>query len=60
VHDVLDNGEDKVVVLLAETAQRDDKSLSVSAVHVWGLQGGTATTFQAFLADEYQVDEFWS
>lgn len=60
VHDVLDNGEDKVVVLLAETAQRDDKLLSVSAVHVWGLQGGKATTFQAFLADEYEVDEFWS
>ncbi|MDQ3723570.1 MAG: nuclear transport factor 2 family protein [Actinomycetota bacterium] len=60
VHDILDNGEDKVVLLLTETAQRDDKSLSVSAVHVWGLEDGKATTFQAFVADEYEVDEFWS
>lgn len=60
VHDILDNGEDKVVVLLTETAQRNDKSLSVSAVHVWGVQEAKATRFQAFVADEYEVDEFWS
>lgn len=60
VHDILDNGEDKVVLLLTETAQRNDASLSVSAVHVWGLQDGKATTFQAFVADAYEVDEFWS
>ena len=60
VHDVLDNGDDKVVLLLTETAQRNDASLAVSAVHVWGVQDGKATTFQAFVADEYAVDEFWS
>lgn len=38
MHDILDNGEAKVVVLLSETAQRNDKSLSVSAVHVWDVQ----------------------
>lgn len=60
VHDVLDNGDDKVVLLLTETAQRNDASLSVSAVHVWRVEDGKATTFQAFVADEYEVDEFWS
>jgi ketosteroid isomerase-like protein len=60
VQDILDNGDDKVVLLLTEMAQRDDKSLSVSAVHVWSVQDGKATTFQAFVADEYEVDEFWS
>ncbi len=60
VHDILDNGEDKVVVLLSETAQRNDKSLSISAVHVWEVQEAKATRFQAFVADEYEVDEFWS
>ncbi len=60
VHDILDNDEGKVVLLLTETAQRNDASLSVSAVHVWGLRDGKATSFQAFVADEYEVDEFWS
>jgi ketosteroid isomerase-like protein len=60
VHDVLDNGEEKVVLLLTETAQRNDASLSVSAVHVWGVQEGKATTFQAYVADAYAVDEFWA
>jgi ketosteroid isomerase-like protein len=60
VRDILDNGKDKVVLLLTETAQRDDKSLNAEAVHVWGLQAGKATTFQAYIADEYTVDEFWS
>ena len=60
VDDVLDNGDDKVVLLVTETAQRNDASLSVSAVHVWSLQDGKATTFQAFGADAYEVDEFWS
>lgn len=60
VHDVLDNGDDKVVLLLTETAQRGDASLSVSAVHVWGVQDGKATTFLAYVADAYEVDDFWS
>jgi len=60
VHDILDNGEDKVVVLVTENAQRSDRQLAVSAIHVWRVQDGKATNFQAFMADEYEVDEFWS
>lgn len=60
VHDILDNGEDKVVVLVTETAERDDARLDVSAVHVWRIQDGQATNFQAYMADEYAVDTFWS
>jgi ketosteroid isomerase-like protein len=60
VHDVLDNGEDKVVLLLTETAQREDKSLSHTALHVWGLRDGKATSFQGFSEDDYENDEFWA
>ena len=60
IHDILDSGDDKVVLLLTETAQRNGTSLTVSAVHVWGVEDGKATTFQAYVADEYEVDEFWS
>lgn len=60
VHDILDNGDDKVVLLLTETAQREDKSLDTYAVHVWGLRDGKATTFRALLSDAYEADEFWS
>jgi len=60
VHDILDNGEDKVVVLVTEKAERNGASLAVSGVHVWGVQDGKATSMQAFVADEYEVDEFWS
>lgn len=60
VHDILDNGDDKVVLLVTENAQRNDASLSMSAVHVWRVQDGKATAFEAFVADDYEVDEFWS
>lgn len=60
IHDVLDNGADKVALLLTEVAQRNGASLSASAVHVWTVQDGKATSFRAFTADEYEVDEFWS
>ena len=60
IHDVLDSGTDKVALLLTETAQRDDASLSDPGVHVWTVQDGKATSFQAFAGDQYANDEFWS
>jgi uncharacterized protein len=61
MHDLLDNGRDTVVVLTTERAQRDpDTRLEAQVVHVWRVEDGKATSFQAYVYDEYSVDEFWS
>jgi uncharacterized protein len=60
IHDVLDNGADKVALLVTESAQRDGASLSDLGVHVWTVQDGKATHFHAFSGDQYANDEFWS
>jgi ketosteroid isomerase-like protein len=60
IDDVLDSGGDKVVLLLTETAQRGDASLTTEAVHVWTVQDGKATRFRAYVDDQYAQDEFWS
>jgi ketosteroid isomerase-like protein len=60
ITDVLDNGADKVALLVTETAQRDDASLSDPGVHVWTVLDNKATSFRALAADDYAVDEFWS
>jgi ketosteroid isomerase-like protein len=60
VQDILDNGDDKVVVLVRETGERDGKHLDFPGVHVWRVQNGRATNFQAFFSDQYAVDDFWS
>jgi uncharacterized protein len=60
VHDVLDNGEDKVVVVVTETAERNGARLAALSVHLWHLSGGKATSFQAVTDDDYEVDEFWA
>lgn len=59
VHDVLDNGEDKVLALVTENAERGGARLQFEAVHVWRMQDGKATSMQAFLADDHEADEFW-
>jgi ketosteroid isomerase-like protein len=60
VHDILDNGKDKVVVLVTEHAERNGAVLAASAVHVWQFEDGKATSFQNFDGDNYELDEFWS
>lgn len=60
VQDILDNGEDRVVLVVTETAQREDRSLSHTAVHVWGVQDGKAMSFQGIAEDDYENDAFWA
>jgi len=60
VHDILDDGEGKLVALVTENAQRNGATLNSPAVHVWRLQEGKATSFDAFMHDDYAFDEFWS
>lgn len=59
IHDVLDNGADRVALLVTETAQRDDASLTDRGVHLWTVQDGKATAFTAFAGDQHANDEFW-
>jgi hypothetical protein len=47
-------------VLVTENAERNDTRLSVPAVHVWRVQDGKGTSFEAFQHDDYVVDAFWS
>jgi ketosteroid isomerase-like protein len=60
VHDLLDNGEETVVVLVTENAERNGAQLSAPSVHVWRMQDGQATNFKAFQHDDYETDEFWA
>jgi ketosteroid isomerase-like protein len=60
IQDVLDNGEDRVVLVVTETAQREDRSLSHTAVHMWSVRDGKATSFQGISEDDYENDAFWS
>jgi ketosteroid isomerase-like protein len=60
VNDILDNGEDKVVAVVTETAERKGARLASLSVHLWHFEDGKATSFQALMNDNYEVDEFWA
>jgi ketosteroid isomerase-like protein len=60
VHDILDNGDATVVVLVTEKGERNGTQLSSPDAHVWHMQDGKATSFQAYSADQYVEDEFWA
>ncbi len=60
VHDILDNGENTVVVLVGEKGERNGNRLDVEAVHVWRVEDGIAKEFRAFQHDDYENDEFWA
>jgi ketosteroid isomerase-like protein len=61
IHDHFDNGRDTAVVLVTERARRDDdRRLEAQMVHIWRVEDAKATSFQAYVYDEYTVDEFWS
>jgi len=60
IHDILDNGEDKVVALVTENAERNGARLASSTVHVWHVDDGKLTSFQCFDDDDHEVDAFWS
>lgn len=57
---VLDNGEDMVVALVTEHAERHGARVAFPAVHVWHVEEGKAIGFQAFQHDDHEMDEFWS
>ncbi len=60
VHDIVASGDDTVVVLVTENAERKDTAVAFPGVHVWRLKDGMATDFRAFQHDDHEADEFWS
>jgi ketosteroid isomerase-like protein len=61
IHDHFDNGGEAAVVLVTKRGRReDDGRLEAQMVHIWRVEDGTATRFQAYLYDECSVHEFWS
>jgi hypothetical protein len=60
IEQIFDNGADTAVVLATEKAEREGRQLDEFQIHLWRLDDGKTTSFQAFPADDYVVDEFWS
>jgi ketosteroid isomerase-like protein len=59
IDDVLANDE-RVVVLVTESAERKGRKWSSPQVHAWTVEDGKATVFWQFQGDQQTEDEFWS
>jgi hypothetical protein len=59
VDDVLAN-DDRVVVLVTESARRGSREWSSPQVHAWTIENGKASVFWQFQGDQQTEDEFWS
>jgi len=52
--------DDRVIVLVTESAQRHKRQWSSPQVHVWTVKDGRATVFWQFQGDQQTEDEFWA
>ena len=59
IDDVLAN-EERVIVLVTESAQRNGRRWSSPQVHAWTVKNGKASVFWQFQGDQQTEDEFWS
>jgi len=59
VDDVLSNDE-RVIVLVTESAERNGRKWSSPQVHAWTVNDGKASTFWQYQGDQQTEDEFWS
>jgi uncharacterized protein len=59
VDDVLLNDE-RVIVLVTESAERNGRRWSSPQVHAWTVEGGKASVFWQYQGDQQTEDEFWS
>ena len=59
IDDVLAN-ENRVIVLVTESAKRGPRSWSSPQVHAWTIEDGKASVFWQFQGDQQTEDEFWS
>lgn len=60
VRAVLGDDFEHVAVIVTEHAERNGTHASLELVHVWRVENGKATRFQAYVYDEYALDAFWS
>jgi len=51
---------DRVIVLVTESAQRHRREWSSPQVHAWTVKDGRATVFWQFQGDQQTEDEFWA
>jgi ketosteroid isomerase-like protein len=59
IDDVLAN-DDRVIVLVTESARRKNREWSSPQVHAWTIQDGKASVFWQFQGDQQTEDEFWA
>jgi hypothetical protein len=59
VDDMLANDQ-RVVVLVTESAERNGRRWSSPQVHAWSVQNGKASVFWQYQGDQQTEDEFWS
>ena len=52
--------EDRVIVLVTESAERNCRTWSSPQVHAWTIKQGKATVFWQYQGDQQTEDEFWS
>ena len=52
--------DDRVIVLVTESAQRHKREWSSPQVHAWTVKDGRATVFWQFQGDQQTEDEFWA
>jgi ketosteroid isomerase-like protein len=52
--------DDRVVVLVTESAERQGRRWSSPQVHVWTVKNGLCTVFWQFQGDQQTEDEFWA
>jgi len=59
IDDVLAN-DDRVIVLVTESAERNGRRWSSPQVHAWTIEAGKASVFWQYQGDQQTEDEFWS
>ena len=52
--------DDRVIVLVTESATRRGRAWSSPQVHAWTVRNGRATVFWQFQGDQQTEDEFWA
>jgi hypothetical protein len=59
IDDVLANNE-RVIVIVTETAEHNAREWSSPQVLVWTIRNGKASVFWQYQGDQQTEDEFWS
>lgn len=58
VHDIV-GGDENVVVILTEHAERNGRTLAMYGAHLWKIRDGKAVEFWGLLSEQQESEEFW-